>query len=32
VDHWSEIKPGTGKLVYFKRPRDLDPALGPEAA
>jgi len=32
VDHWSQIKPGTGKLVYFKRPRDLDPALGPEAA
>lgn len=32
VAHWSEIKPGTGKLVYFKRPRDLDPALGPETA
>ena len=32
VAHWADIKPGAGKLVYFKRPRDLDPALGPEAA
>lgn len=32
VERWADIKSGTGKLVYFKRPRDLDPALGPEAS
>lgn len=32
VARWADIKSGSGKLVYFKRPRDLDPALGPEAA
>jgi Phosphohistidine phosphatase SixA len=32
VDAWDAIRPGGGKLVYFKRPRDLDPALGPGAA
>lgn len=31
VEQWADIKAGGGKLVYFKRPRDLDPALGPEA-
>ena len=31
VAEWADIKPGAGQLVYFKRPRDLDPALGPEA-
>lgn len=31
VDHWADVKPGTGRLVRFIRPRDLDPALGPEA-
>jgi phosphohistidine phosphatase len=31
VADWADIKTGTGTLIYFKRPRDLDPALGPEA-
>ncbi|MGE3747800.1 MAG: histidine phosphatase family protein [Sphingomonadaceae bacterium] len=31
VPHWADVKAGGGKLAYFKRPRDLDPALGPEA-
>lgn len=30
VDHWAEVKPGTGTLTRFVRPRDLDPALGPD--
>jgi len=30
VDHWNAIKAGSGTLRWFKRPRDLDPALGPE--
>jgi phosphohistidine phosphatase len=30
VDHWSEVAPGRGHLVRFIRPRDLDPALGPD--
>lgn len=30
VGHWADIKAGSGRLAYFKRPRDLDPALGPE--
>ena len=30
IDEWSELKKGCGKLVYFARPRDLDPDLGPE--
>lgn len=30
VDAWSEIAPGSGELSRFVRPRDLDPALGPE--
>lgn len=30
IDDWSELKEGSGKLVYFARPRDLDPELGPE--
>lgn len=30
VDHWSEVREGTGTLVRFIRPRDLDPELGPE--
>lgn len=29
IDSWAELKKFTGKLVHFKRPRDLDPALGP---
>lgn len=30
IDDWSQAKPGCGKLVHFKRPRDLDAELGPE--
>lgn len=30
VAHWRDVKAGLGKLVYFKRPRDIDPGLGPE--
>lgn len=31
VDHWADVLPGSGRLLRFVRPRDLDPALGPEA-
>lgn len=31
VDHWAEVKAGGGQLTRFIRPRDLDPALGPDA-
>jgi phosphohistidine phosphatase len=27
---WDQVRPGTGALVRFVRPRDLDPELGPE--
>ena len=30
TEHWAEIQAGKGRLIYFKRPRDIDPALGPE--
>jgi len=30
VDHWADAAPGTARLDAFIRPRDLDPALGPE--
>jgi phosphohistidine phosphatase len=30
VAHWADIKAATGKVRYFKRPRDIDPALGPD--
>jgi phosphohistidine phosphatase len=30
VERWAEVKEGTGSLVRFIRPRDLDPELGPE--
>lgn len=30
IDDWSDISAGCGKLTHFVRPRDLDPALGPE--
>lgn len=30
IDDWSQLAEGCGKLTHFKRPRDLDPALGPE--
>ncbi len=29
VPSWSDVKPGLGRLAWFKRPRDLDPTLGP---
>jgi phosphohistidine phosphatase len=32
VDRWAEVDEGGGHLVRFVRPRDLDPALGPDAA
>jgi phosphohistidine phosphatase len=31
VAHWADVMPGTGSLTRFIRPRDLDPALGPDA-
>ena len=30
INDWSELGAQNGKLVHFKRPRDLDPDLGPE--
>jgi len=30
IDDWTDIRPECGALVHFKRPRDLDPELGPE--
>jgi phosphohistidine phosphatase len=30
VDHWRDAAPGSGRLVRFIRPRDLDPELGPD--
>ena len=30
IEDWSELAPDCGTLVDFKRPRDLDPLLGPE--
>lgn len=30
TNHWADIKPDSGRLVRFVRPRDLDPALGPD--
>jgi phosphohistidine phosphatase len=30
VADWAGVAPGTGRLTRFIRPRDLDPALGPE--
>lgn len=30
IDTWDQAEAGTGELVHFARPRDLDPALGPE--
>jgi phosphohistidine phosphatase len=30
IDDWLDISAGCGKLTHFARPRDLDPALGPE--
>ena len=30
IDDWADVGKDCGRLVHFKRPRDLDPALGPE--
>ena len=30
TDRWSDVKEGNARLVYLKRPRDLDPGLGPQ--
>ena len=30
IDDWADVRPECGTLVHFKRPRDLDPQLGPE--
>ena len=30
IECWKQLKDRCGKLVYLTRPRDLDPALGPE--
>ena len=30
INDWSDLGQDCGTLVHFKRPRDLDPALGPE--
>jgi phosphohistidine phosphatase len=30
VAHWADVSPGGGRLTRFVRPRDLDPALGPD--
>ena len=30
VDHWAEVAAGRGTIARFTRPRDLDPALGPD--
>lgn len=29
IDDWADIRPECGSLLHFKRPRDLDPDLGP---
>jgi phosphohistidine phosphatase len=31
VERWAEVGEGSGKLVRFIRPRDLDPELGPDS-
>ena len=31
IESWTDLKKCTGKLVHFKRPRDLDPELAPGA-
>ncbi len=30
IEHWADAAPGCARLVHLTRPRDLDPALGPE--
>jgi len=29
IESWRDCTPGRGRLVHFARPRDIDPALGP---
>lgn len=29
IDSWADLKKFAGKLIHFKRPRDLDPELAP---
>ena len=29
VDDWADVTEGCARLVEIKRPRDLDPTLGP---
>lgn len=31
ADRWAEVREGTGRIVRFIRPRDLDPELGPDS-
>lgn len=31
IEDWSQLEEGSARLVHLIRPRDLDPALGPEA-
>lgn len=30
VDRWEDVRPNSGTLSLFVRPRDLDPSLGPD--
>jgi len=30
IEAWRDIEDGCARLVHLKRPRDLDPRLGPE--
>ncbi|HET8611282.1 MAG TPA: histidine phosphatase family protein [Sphingomonas sp.] len=30
IDRWADLAPAAGRLLRFIRPRDLDPALGPD--
>lgn len=31
IDHWADVAENSAGLVSFTRPRDLDPALGPDS-
>jgi phosphohistidine phosphatase len=30
AENWSDVREGSGTIVQFQRPRDLDPSLGPD--
>jgi phosphohistidine phosphatase len=30
IERWADLRDGCARLVHRMRPRDLDPALGPE--